>query len=825
MAINKRKVLDAARRQVQKGARAKAFKEYGKLLAADPQDAKLLLEVGDTYRRWGETEEAITHYTKVASLHRSEGYDARAIAVLKQIINLDPMRHTVRVALAELYQQIGLASEAVAALQQVADVYAKEGRQRESLDLLRKMAAVDPANVQGRIKVAELLDKAGHATEAVEEYREAAAEFSRRDDTRAVVEMHERVLALSPKHLSTLMAAARGLCTLGEPARAEPYVLRAIEVEVKAEHYELACEVYAQLGNEERLTEMTRDLASLYRERGEDDRARDVTQRAPMGADLDGGDLGEGIDMDATMDESVVTIEEPVQEETSAAEHTESVFEQVDVHLGYGQYDEAIACLEGLLAESPQNFLALEKLGEAHSGKGEVATASEAWERGASIAREEGNAQAAADFERRIEELSADVAAGPVEFGEGFEVEIDDSAGDEISSLEMAEPGSVEGFDPAEESNEFSPGMELPEVGESIEVDIEGTFAASADAISEPDPSERILAEENDSGRIDEDLEEAEFYRQQSMTSEAAAIYRRVLETEPGHEVAQAKLAEIEQSAPVEAVADTPAEEEQADLEFDLDADSEADLETDFDSDLDLDFDVEPVIRDSNVAREEPEALATDAAEDFEIEIEIDGSPVDGQTPQPSAEEAIDFGEVAPAPGTDASTVEEGVAELFADFKQGVSEALDDSDYQTRFDLGIAYREMALLDDAIAEFRYCLDSPQWRLQSLQMIGLSSLDLGRPEDAVSHFEQALSAPDLSDAQKSGLYFDFGRAQAALGENDAAHNSFDRVRAIDPNFAGLDEFVSSLPPRTPGTEPEQYESFDDLMAEFSEDASAH
>ena len=825
MAINKRKVLDAARRHVQKGARAKAFKEYGKLLAADPQDAKLLLEVGDTYRRWGETEEAIAHYTKVASLHRSEGYDARAIAVLKQIINLDPMRHTVRVALAELYQQIGLASEAVAALQQVADVYAKEGRQRESLDLLRKMAAVDPGNVQGRIKVAELLDKAGQTTEAVEEYREAAAEFSRRDDTRAVVEMHERVLALSPKHLSTLVAAARGLSSLGEPARAEPYVLRAIEVEVKAEHYELACEVYAQLGNEERLADMTRDLASLYRERGEDERARDVTQRAPMGADLDGGDLGDGFDIDATADESPVSIEEQAPEEKPAVDHTESVFEQVDVHLGYGQYDEAIACLEGLLAESPRNMPALEKLGEAHTGKGDVAIASEAWERGASIAREEGNEKATRDFQRRIEELSADAAAGPVEFGEEFEIELDDAGSNEASSLEIAEPGNAEGFAFGEDSEGFAPGLELPEAGESIEVDIEGAFAGSAEAISEADPSERVLAEKSDSGRIEEDLEEAEFYRQQSMMSEAAAIYRRVLEAEPGHEEAQAKLAEIEQSTPSEAVVETPAEEAQADLEFDLDADSDADLETDFDSDLDLDFDVESGVRESIPVREEPEVLATEAAEDFEIEIEIDESSVDDQAPQPSADDGIDFGQVAPAPGTDASTVEEGVAELFADFKQGVSETLDKGDYQTRFDLGIAYREMALLEDAIAEFRYCLEAPQWRLQSLQMIGLSSLDLGQPEDAVSYFEQALSAPDLSDAQKSGLYFDFGRAQAALGENDAAHNSFDQVRAIDPNFAGLDEFVSSLSPRTPGTEPEQYESFDDLMAEFSEDASAH
>ena len=41
MALNKRKVLDAARKNAQKGAKAKALKEYNKLLKEDPRDAKL----------------------------------------------------------------------------------------------------------------------------------------------------------------------------------------------------------------------------------------------------------------------------------------------------------------------------------------------------------------------------------------------------------------------------------------------------------------------------------------------------------------------------------------------------------------------------------------------------------------------------------------------------------------------------------------------------------------------------------------------------------------------------------------------------------------
>ena len=49
MAVNKRKVLDAARKYAQKGAKEKALKEYHRLLKLDPRDAKLHLEIGDCY--------------------------------------------------------------------------------------------------------------------------------------------------------------------------------------------------------------------------------------------------------------------------------------------------------------------------------------------------------------------------------------------------------------------------------------------------------------------------------------------------------------------------------------------------------------------------------------------------------------------------------------------------------------------------------------------------------------------------------------------------------------------------------------------------------
>ncbi len=120
MAVNKRKVLDAARKFAQKGAKEKALKEYNTLLKLDPRDAKLHLEIGDCYRRWGQTEEAVTQYSRVAEQYKGDGFDARAVAVFKQILNLDPKRYVAYVSLSELYQRMGLDSEALGALQSAA---------------------------------------------------------------------------------------------------------------------------------------------------------------------------------------------------------------------------------------------------------------------------------------------------------------------------------------------------------------------------------------------------------------------------------------------------------------------------------------------------------------------------------------------------------------------------------------------------------------------------------------------------------------------------------------------------------------------------------
>ena len=132
------------------------------------------------------------------------------------------------------------------------------------------------------------------------------------------------------------------------------------------------------------------------------------------------------------------------------------------------------------------------------------------------------------------------------------------------------------------------------------------------------------------------------------------------------------------------------------------------------------------------------------------------------------------------------STVEDGFESIFRDFKKGVSATLGHGDYDTRYDLGIAYREMGLFEDAIGEFKICLEAPNRRFDSLYLMGLCARDLTRYGDAVHHLEQALALPDLPSDRLAGVFFDLAIAQSLAGDRERARANMRRVIELDPRF---------------------------------------
>jgi tetratricopeptide (TPR) repeat protein len=254
---------------------------------------------------------------------------------------------------------------------------------------------------------------------------------------------------------------------------------------------------------------------------------------------------------------------------------------------------------------------------------------------------------------------------------------------------------------------------------------------------------------------------------------------------------------------------------------------SEPQIAPDVDIDVDVDVDID-----------------VDVEVDVDVDVEAEATPVvlePGTVSAPIGEDTGDFDLAAelafgietdePSGGTLAGTEEEGFEQVFNAFKSGVERELGDGDQEARYDLGIAYKEMGLLEDAIGEFRIAMQVEARRLSSLHMMGLCALELGRGADAVAHLEQALSSPDLPEDQCTPLRYDLGRAYGAQGDVDRARAAFEEVRRSDPDFgdverelAALETQPETLAPSDDQENAEAYESFDDLLAERPQEPAA-
>jgi pilus assembly protein FimV len=148
----------------------------------------------------------------------------------------------------------------------------------------------------------------------------------------------------------------------------------------------------------------------------------------------------------------------------------------------------------------------------------------------------------------------------------------------------------------------------------------------------------------------------------------------------------------------------------------------------------------------------------------------------------------------APAGGTDFGDA--GLADIFKEFKKGVDKQLGKEDYDTRYNLGIAYKEMGLIDEAIAEFQLAAKDEGRLLECSSMLGICFLEKGMPKLAVKWFEKGLTAPGRSEEEYQGLKYDLAMAHEASGELDRALNIFTDLYGQNANFRDVATKVREL-----------------------------
>jgi tetratricopeptide (TPR) repeat protein len=134
--------------------------------------------------------------------------------------------------------------------------------------------------------------------------------------------------------------------------------------------------------------------------------------------------------------------------------------------------------------------------------------------------------------------------------------------------------------------------------------------------------------------------------------------------------------------------------------------------------------------------------------------------------------------------------------EILEQFKRGIDQNLDSDDYQSHYDLGVAFKEMGLLDEAISEFQKALRAPEGRLRTSEALGIAFFEKGQYPACESVLRKAVESLDESDEAKIGLLYWLGRASEALGKEADAIASYERAMVVDIRFLDLSQRMQRL-----------------------------
>ncbi|HEY6097987.1 MAG TPA: tetratricopeptide repeat protein, partial [Anaeromyxobacter sp.] len=171
--------------------------------------------------------------------------------------------------------------------------------------------------------------------------------------------------------------------------------------------------------------------------------------------------------------------------------------------------------------------------------------------------------------------------------------------------------------------------------------------------------------------------------------------------------------------------------------------------------------------------------------------------------------------ELAELGGGEASSVDDeefqySVEDVFNQFKKGVEQTVKPEDSATHYDLGIAYKEMGLLDDAIHEFETALkgNDRKKEVDCLSMIGLCHAAKGDGRAAIGAFRRALGSDHLTKDAAKAIHYEIAAAYEAAGDREAALYYYQRVLRTDPAFRDASQRTAGLgggPGRAPPDEP--------------------
>jgi len=804
------KVIRRAEKFVKQGRVENAIVEYQKLIEENPQDWGLVNMVGDLYARLGKREAALEYFEKIADHYAKDGFFLKAIAIYKKMTKLNPESPDGYVRLAELYDKQGLPMETRMNYLEAAKLHLRKAQAKQAREIYESLVKLEPENHKLRLRLAELLLQQGEGSRAVDEFRAIATKLMAKGEISEAKGVLERIYQMEPDNMDIISSLA--------------------DVHFKEGRTDEAIEILERmLLNHPDNTRLLNKLGELLIKQS---RLQEAAEKFKRALSLEPENLS------AKFNLGVISSERGELEE--AYQLMEPL---IDFNISQKREKDAIAQLDTLLMREPSHIGALEKLAEVYTSLSEVEELTKVLNKLADIYLEKGFQTKGMAVLERLVDLDPD----NIEYSRKLrQLQLQPSPEEEKAIIPPEDFVKEEEEVAPEELPKPEPMPDRMEAVKSLgdaltEVEIFIKFGLYDRALER---LKEILPHYPQNIEVHESLKN--IYLQKKWYEKTAHEYTLLVEIchkRGRREQAEKFIDEAVRKIPnqyLDPATFPVGEAEEAPVIEGLEEDAER-----------LPF-IEELGEPEALREPLPTTGAEETApppEEMVIEKELEGVELPGGEPEekeieeiePSPQEAQADSEAAtaaerepfaleeelipqeevspleeyPEPGPEMleqlpfslgerkaeervieeESQKEALQEILTGIKESISRQVGEEDYETRYNLGIAYKEMKLLDEAIAEFNISLKSPRRRLQSCTMLGICFLEKGDYAQAVEWFEKGLEWAD-TDEQKEGLLFYLGQGYEQLGNKEEALDKYHLLYKMNKHFPGLGKKIKEL-----------------------------
>ena len=822
--MNRLKALQSAERLLKVGRTQEALDEIQQIARAAPDDLVTLNRLGDLLARQGRRDEAIGYYDNIAERFAAGGFLPKAIAIYKKILRLDADNLKGLVRIGDMYLGRKLAGEARNYLLHAAEIALGKHRFAEAREVYEKLAKAEPDDPRHRIRVAEARAAEGDTAGAGDELVALGERLLEGGDSQQAEKIFRRAAELVPERAEPQQWLANCLAAQGRGTEALALLEQAI-ASGSGNALALRAELALRLDDAGRHDEALAQIADAQCVDMPLEPLQKLLERfiARGAADSAWRRLGEPLDEAAESDPSALAA---LLEAIGALEqpgHLPAVERLHSMHRRAGDRHGEVRALEWLVRIYREREMereatrALERLAEIDPANPTLVQVEEPLP-AEDVARA---AEPSSTREAEGERPGPGMVAAPPAGTESLDRNDQEFIAGRLTQAEMLEKYGLRAKAQAQleeivarfphhvETRQRIVALLRPGGGKRplchalVELALAlhaqhrpeearrtadeaasitslaprdrqslvtaGLIEESApEAAFEAEPAGGEIEIELDLGEIDAPPGAASSAAPEAEPAAAAAPPSRA--SEPGARVPEADMLEEIGRFIEDGVSDEAERRIQALRTLGYGGAALAALERRLAA-------ARPARRDSAGAAGDDELSALTAALEEELfaDESDDGPPL---VPQAASEQSVD--------------------EIFAAFKRHVHAEVEHDDFRTHYDLGIAYKEMGLVDEALEQFELVARSGQLQREACSMLAICRRERGDLREAVACYRRALAASS-EERGEAGLRYDLADVLLEAGEVEDALSLFRDVLQIDPGYRDVRRRVSDLEAR--------------------------